>query len=226
MRVLAIDTALGACSACVFDGARSIILAEQSLLMQRGHAEALVPLIGQVVTAAGGFAHVNRIAVTTGPGSFTGLRVAIAAGRAIALALRVPCVGIGTLASFTAPLVAAGERTAIASAIDARHGNIYFELVNAHGASIIEPRCMPARDAARQLGSSTVTITGPACALLAEEARVVGAPFLLADFGPAPDIAWVARLGALADPDHAPARPTYLKPADAIPHMQGRVRRA
>ena len=72
MRVLAIDTALNACSACVFDAIKNVVLAEQSLAMEKGHAEALVPLVGRVVAASGGFAAINRIVVTTGPGSLTG----------------------------------------------------------------------------------------------------------------------------------------------------------
>lgn len=226
MRVLAIDTALDTCSACVFDAAENAILAEQSISMLRGHAEALIPLVERVVAAAGGFGSLNRIAVTTGPGSFTGLRVALSAGRSFALALKVPCVGVGTLAAIAAPLIAAANGSAIASAIDARHGHIYFELVNARGQSVVEARCVPIRDAARLLGGSAVTLAGPAAGLLAPEARTAGATYTVAEERQTPDIAWVARLGALADPAHAPARPTYLKPVDATPQTGGRIRRA
>ena len=72
--------------------------------MVRGHAEALMPLIARVMDAAAlGFAELDRIAVTTGPGSFTGLRVGIAAARGIALAAGKPAVGLTTLAAFAAP---------------------------------------------------------------------------------------------------------------------------
>ena len=225
MRVLAVDTALEACSACVFDAARSMVLAQESAPMQRGHAEALIPLLERIVGAAGGFHLLNRVVVTTGPGSFTGLRVAISAGRTIAMALKIPCVGIGTLAAIAAPYVGAPGVGSVASVIDAKHGNIYFELVNARGLSMIEPRYMSAREAARSLGGGMVKIAGPAAHLLGQEARAVGAAFSLADPGPSPDIVWVARLGALADPNQAVPRPTYLKAVDAKPQTEGRVRR-
>jgi len=83
MRVLAIDTALEACSAAVLDTELGTIVAHESLPMLRGHAEALLPLIARVMDRAGlEFAALDRIAVTTGPGSFTGLRVGIAAAQA------------------------------------------------------------------------------------------------------------------------------------------------
>ena len=83
MRVLAIDTALEACSVAVLDTERGDIVAAETLPMTRGHAEALVPLLARVMDkAAVAFSELDRIAVTTGPGSFTGLRVGISAARA------------------------------------------------------------------------------------------------------------------------------------------------
>ena len=82
MRVLAIDTALAACSAAVLDTGNVGIVASESLLMARGHAEALMPLVERVVKKSGvAFAEFERVVVTTGPGSFTGLRVGISAAR-------------------------------------------------------------------------------------------------------------------------------------------------
>src|ERR1700687_5333867 len=109
MRVLAIDTALEACSAAVLDTERASLAARESRPMVRGHAEALLPLIARVLERAGlDVAEIDRIAVTTGPGSFTGLRVGIAAARGIALATGQPAVGVSTLAAFAGPYLAAG----------------------------------------------------------------------------------------------------------------------
>jgi tRNA threonylcarbamoyladenosine biosynthesis protein TsaB len=78
MLILAIDTALDACAAAVLDTGTSKLIAMESLSMKRGHAEALMPLIARVMKdAALPFAALERIAVTTGPGSFTGLRVGL-----------------------------------------------------------------------------------------------------------------------------------------------------
>ena len=100
MRVLAIDTALEACAAAVLDTESAGIMAHESLAMQRGHAEALMPLIKRVMDRAGlAYAALDRVAVTIGPGSFTGLRVGIAAARGIALAAGKPAVGLSTLAA-------------------------------------------------------------------------------------------------------------------------------
>ena len=73
MLILAIDTALDACAAAVLDTNTSQLIAQESLPMKRGHAEALMPLIARVMKASGvAFAALDRIAATTGPGSFTG----------------------------------------------------------------------------------------------------------------------------------------------------------
>ena len=73
MLILALDTALDACSAAVLDTTTSKTIAAESQPMKRGHAEALMPLIARVMAASGvAFAALDRIAVTTGPGSFTG----------------------------------------------------------------------------------------------------------------------------------------------------------
>ena len=110
MRVLAIDTALEACSVAVFDTAHADARAQETLPMQRGHAEALMPMIERMLERAKiDAADLDRIAVTTGPGSFTGLRVGIAAARGIALASGKPAIGLTTLAAFAAPFIAADD---------------------------------------------------------------------------------------------------------------------
>src|SRR6204780_5030620 len=101
MRVLAIDTALEACSAAVLDTEQGIVTAHESLPMVRGHAEALIPLIARVLEKSGlDFAALDRIAVTTGPGSFTGLRVGLSAARGIGLAADRPGVGLSTCTAY------------------------------------------------------------------------------------------------------------------------------
>ena len=134
MRVLAIDTALEACSVAVLDTERSDVRAHESLPMQRGHAEALMPLIARVLDRAQlDFAALDRVAVTTGPGSFTGLRVGIAAARGIALAAGKPAIGLSTLAAFAAPFIAADDTLPVVVAIDARHDHVYLQVFGPGG---------------------------------------------------------------------------------------------
>ena len=137
MRVLAIDTALAACSAAVLDTEHGGIVASESLPMARGHAEALMPLVKRVMERAGiAFSDIDRIAVTTGPGSFTGLRVGIAAARGIALAADKPAVGLSTLAAYAAPHMAADDSFPVVAVIDARHGHVYLQVFSAGGRTL------------------------------------------------------------------------------------------
>src|SRR3954452_24935829 len=120
MRVLAIDTALEACSAAVLDTSRWAIVASDTRAMTRGHAEAVMPIIARVMEQAQiEFRDLDRVAVTTGPGSFTGLRVGISAARGIALAAGKPAIGLSTLAGFAAPHIAESDATPIVAAVDA-----------------------------------------------------------------------------------------------------------
>src|SRR3954468_18654396 len=148
MLILAIDTALDACAAGVLDTAAGKLVAQESQPMKRGHAEALMPLVARVMKESGvAFASLDRVAVTTGPGSFTGLRVGLSAARGIGLAADKPVGGLTTLTAFGAPPGKAGGRTAPAASlcgtpgqrggeapvnlrIDARHDQVYYQVVS------------------------------------------------------------------------------------------------
>jgi tRNA threonylcarbamoyladenosine biosynthesis protein TsaB len=215
MKILAIDTALSATSACLLDAGESTPLAEDSLVMERGHAEALMPMIARVMAGDDdGFEGLARVAVTVGPGSFTGLRVGIAAARAIGLACAIPVVGVSTLAALAAPLILEQRPGIVGVAIDARHGNVYFAAFGPDGRAMLEPRIVPAREAARSLGAGPARLAGSGAPILAAEAAAVGLEVEVAEGSLAPDILFVARLGFLADPALAPPRPLYLKEPD------------
>src|SRR3954469_18049169 len=116
MLILAIDTALDACTVGVLNASTTKLIACESLPMKRGHAEALMPLLARVMAQSGiGFPDLDRVAVTTGPGSFTGLRVGLSAARGIGLAAAKPVVGVTTLAAYAAPLVARNEPAPVLS---------------------------------------------------------------------------------------------------------------
>src|SRR6266436_3912309 len=144
MLILAIDTALDACAAAVLDIDTGRLIAQETQAMKRRHAEALMPLISRVIKAAGiAFAALDRIAVTTGPGSFTGLRVGLSAARGIALAADKPVVGVTTLTAYAAPVVSANASQPVIAAIDARHDHVYVQAVAGDGSPLMSPRIAP-----------------------------------------------------------------------------------
>jgi tRNA threonylcarbamoyladenosine biosynthesis protein TsaB len=218
MLILAIDTALDACAAGVLDTDAARLIAQESQPMKRGHAEALMPLIGRVIRQAGiAFAALDRIAVTTGPGSFTGLRVGLSAARGIGLAADRPVVGLSTLTAYAAPVVGQNAAQPVISAIDARHDHVYFQVVSGDGGSLIRPRVAAIEEALGAIRFGAPHLVGNAAQILADRWPVDALPPFKVDPQPAPDIAWLAWLGAAVSPDSAPARPYYLRAPDAKP---------
>ena len=207
MLILAIDTALDACAAGVLDTGAGQLIAQESLAMKRGHAEALMPLIARVIKASGiAFASLDRIAVTTGPGSFTGLRVGLSAARGIALAANKPVVGVTTLTAYAAPVVSRNGEQPVISAIDARHDQVYFQVVSGNGGSLIRPRVAAIEEALGASRFGAPWLVGNAAKILADRWPVDAAPPFKVEARPAPDIAWVAWLGAAVNPDPASLR--------------------
>jgi len=218
MLILAIDTALDACAAAVLDTEAGGLIAQESQAMKRGHAEALMPLIARVIEQSGiGFAGLDRVAVTTGPGSFTGLRVGLSAARGIALAANKPVVGVTTLTAYAAPVVSQNGGQPVISAIDARHDQVYLQVVSGNGSSLIWPRAAPIEEALDASRFGVPHLVGNAARILADRWPPDAPPPFKVDALPAPDIAWVGWLGAAVSPDTAPARPFYLRAPDAKP---------
>jgi tRNA threonylcarbamoyladenosine biosynthesis protein TsaB len=209
LKLLAVDTALGACSVALLEGDR--VLAHRHQLMDRGHAEALAPMVEDAMRDAGtGFATLGRLAVTTGPGTFTGQRVGLAFMRGLRIALRIPLVGITTLAAMAQ---AAKAETGLAHAIalhDARRNEVYIEIDDT-----LPPAVMLFEEAVALLGAvpgdEPIAIAGTAasrvCDALAK--RVVLSSVRQ------PDALWVARLAMNAEISNSPPRPLYLRAPDA-----------
>jgi tRNA threonylcarbamoyladenosine biosynthesis protein TsaB len=197
VRLLALDCCLDACQAAVVaDGA---VLAEASEAMTRGHQERLALMAREVMTAAGlAFADLNAVAVTVGPGSFTGLRVGLAFAKGLALALELPCVGVGTLAALAASVPGSGGRSAV---IDNGRGQVWLQRFE--GETALGP---PETVAAEALADAGLLV-GPTATRLAAPGQA------------AIDLAWPAPLAvarrAAMHPE--PARPLYLRAPDARP---------
>jgi len=204
--VLGLDTCLNACSVAVLDGER--VLASAREVMARGHQERLAPMAQAVMAQAGlGFGEIERIAVTVGPGSFTGLRVGVAFAKGLAAALAVPAVGIGTLEA----LAAEAEGPAFA-AIDARRGQIYAQAFE-DGRAMAPPQVMALEEAAAMAAELAarggLTLAGPGAGLLA--AAAPGARTLAPEGA---DAQVVARLAAARTP--GALVPLYLR----APHAE------
>lgn len=226
MRVLAIDTALEVCAAAVLDTERGELMASETLPMVRGHAEALMPLVARVMgQARTEFAEIDRIAVTTGPGSFTGLRVGISAARGIALAAGRHAFGLTTLAAFAAPYIARDDSMPVTVAIDARHEHVYLQVFGPGGRTLVAPRIASIREAVRVTANGPARIVGSAANMLAAAWPAGEPPPVLVEERSAPDINWVARRGAMGTGNPGPPRPLYLRAPAAQPQDAARLPR-
>jgi len=217
MRVLAIDTALAACAAAVLDTEHGIV-ASESLPMVRGHAEALVPLIARVLKQSDtGFRDLGRIAVTTGPGSFTGVRVGLAAARGFGVATAVPVVGVSTLSVYAAPYLAGNGKTPVVAAIDARHGHVFLQVFGPGGQTLVSPRLAALNEAIEAASATPACLVGSAARAVADGLAKNAAPPRAVDPRDAPDIVWVAQIGAVTPQAQSAPHPQYLRAPDAQP---------
>ena len=211
-----IDTALGLCTAGVFEVAdgRATALGLRSEAMAKGHQERLGGMARDAAADAGGFGGVERIGVTVGPGSFTGLRVGLAFAQGLGAALGVPVVGVSTLDALAEPEGPEGAETGdVAALIDARRGQVYarFWKAGAAGGPAEALAVEAARERVRALDAG-VRLIGSGAVLVAGETfggEVVDRS------GPSPEA--LARLTATADPAANPPRPLYLRAPDATP---------
>jgi tRNA threonylcarbamoyladenosine biosynthesis protein TsaB len=186
----------------------------------------LLPLLQRVMHRANlSFPDIDRIAVTTGPGSFTGLRVGIAAARGIALAADKPAVGLSTLSAYATPHIANDERFPVVAAIDARHNHVYLQVFAPGGRLFTAPRLAPLREAVKAAAETSSCIAGSAAKLVAAALSADDAIPITVDASPAPDIAWVARMGAVVPEELAPLKPQYLRAPDAQPRNAAQLPR-
>jgi len=200
VRLLAIDTAANLCAACVWDtdaGERGRAVLD----LGKGHAEHLMGAIDAALKAAGStYADLDGIAVSVGPGSFTGVRVGVAAARGLALALKVPAVGVTTLEALADEARDADPGRPVVARIEAGRGQAYLAGFSAGGEATFGP-------AALSLEAAEAFV------------REAGADALLAA-GTTADIATYARLAArklAAGPAPQKPKPLYLREADARP---------
>ena len=126
-------------------------------------------------------------------------------------------VGLTTLTAYAAAVVSESGQHPIISAIDARHDQVYFQVVSGDAGSLIRPRVAPVEEALEASRFGAPLLVGNAANILAARWPASAPPPVQIDAQPAPDIAWVAWLGAAVEPATAPARPYYLRAPDAKP---------
>ena len=228
MNILALDTCFGACSVAVTGRDRGAT--HEFELRQTGHAEALIPMVERVMTRAQlAFSDLERIAVTTGPGSFTGMRIGIAAARALSLATGAPVVGFSTLevmaqtarSSYATSEAGSPLPAHILVAVDARKDQVYAQLFGGEhsdsSAQVLSPE-----EAAKLIPEGAVALVGTGAALVAPhvEAHRSDVHMLYPDLQPAALclVMMASQAAASTVPfKSSEIRPLYLRPPDAKP---------
>lgn len=221
MLTLAIDTAANFCSACVYDTAAGNALAVEERDIGRGHAEELIGVIAGVLRDSGaGFADIGCIAVSVGPGSFTGIRVGVAAARGLGLALGVPVAGVTTLEAIAADALAEHPGEPLTVAIRGGRGQVFIQSFDTGGAAASQPEAVDEQEAESRIPAESRVIAGNAAAALAARSGLVLTACVDRATG---SIATVARLaeGQSGDPV-----PLYLRGADAKPQAGFALSRA
>ena len=221
--LLGFDTATTTCSAALWAG--GAVAAYRCVDEAGRHAELLVPMLREVAAEAGTtLSAMDGFAVTVGPGSFTGIRIGLAAARGLALALGRPLIGLSTLEVLAAGVPANEREGPILAALDAGRGRLYAQLFDRALNPLCDPEAvtveaLPALLAAPlQAGPLTVAGTGQEAALAVLPSSLEARP---ASGSPTPDARVLVRRAAgrteIESGDAAAVRPLYLRAAGARP---------
>jgi tRNA threonylcarbamoyladenosine biosynthesis protein TsaB len=214
MKLLAIDTASVICAACVYDTVARQEDGRAVLDLGKGHAEHLMAVVGDAMQRAKiTFPELDAVAVSIGPGSFTGVRVGVAAARGLAMALKVPAIGVTTLEALAAEARQRFGDVTVMSALDAGRGEINAAVYGETGATLVEPTVMTLDEAVLLARRRSTVVVGSAGPRIAVELPAVktGSTSATADIG------YYAAIAAGRDAGGEKPRPLYLRGADAKP---------
>ena len=221
MNVLAFDTCFDACSVAAGRGMRSLspVIATSFAPMALGQAERLLPMIDEVMSEAKlSFKDLDRIAITTGPGTFTGARICVAAARALALVSGTPVVTISSLALMARhPDIPGDKIRGLAIATDARRGEVYVQHIDRHTLEPLSPPAVYAvTDVAAALGHGPIAVAGSGAKSLVEEAKAQGIAAIAILPELLPDALDMLFCAASWQPE-SPVAPLYLRAPHAKP---------
>ncbi|RDD63350.1 tRNA (adenosine(37)-N6)-threonylcarbamoyltransferase complex dimerization subunit type 1 TsaB [Ferruginivarius sediminum] len=217
--LLAFDAAGGGCSAAV--RVRGATVASRSEAMRRGQAERLVPMLQEVMAEAGiSYAGLDAVAVTVGPGGFTGVRIGLATARGLALARNLPIIGVTGFEAFAAAVPPHGnDDRALLVAIDGKRSDIYAQAFAPDGAALSEPAALLPEALDGWLPPGPLLLAGDGAGQAQPALRAAGRDTVLADAPARIDAAVVARIAASRPLPQVqtPPRPLYLRPPDVTP---------
>ncbi|TIW12143.1 MAG: tRNA (adenosine(37)-N6)-threonylcarbamoyltransferase complex dimerization subunit type 1 TsaB [Mesorhizobium sp.] len=212
MKLLAIDCAASLCAACVYDADAGKELGRELRDLGKGHAEHLMAVIETALQAASvGYPDLDAVAVSIGPGSFTGLRVGVSTARGLALALKIPAIGVTTLEALAAEGADAFPGRAVLAALDAGREEIHAALYDRALAETYGPSVATLSEAVTMAVNADAVLVGTAAPHITQAAE---RPFDTGPIAATADIATYARLAAAKGPGEKP-KPLYLRGADA-----------
>ena len=229
MRILGFDTATSACSAAVWEDGR--IAARRFEPMSRGQSERLMPMVREVLSEAGAdFPDLDLLAVTTGPGAFTGLRIGLAAARGMALAGDLACFGVTTLDAVAAGVSETERQKAnVLVVLDSKRAEVYAQAFRSDlrplsEAQAIMPADLAALTANGEGDANRVLVAGDGAGQVIQALKDKGIEAVLSTAPGVPDAATVAAIAAerwSPDQPAEPLRPLYLRPPDAKASKNG-----
>ncbi|MCH2326560.1 MAG: tRNA (adenosine(37)-N6)-threonylcarbamoyltransferase complex dimerization subunit type 1 TsaB [Rhodospirillales bacterium] len=229
MRILGFDTATSACSAAVWEDGR--IAARRFEPMSRGQSERLMPMVREVLSEAGAdFPDLDLLAVTTGPGAFTGLRIGLAAARGMALAGDLACFGVTTLDAVAAGVSETERQKAnVLVVLDSKRAEVYAQAFRSDLRPLSEAQALMPADLAALMATGEgdadrVLVAGDGAGQVIQALKDKGIEAVLSTAPGVPDAATVAAIAAerwSSDQPAEPLRPLYLRPPDAKASKNG-----
>lgn len=215
MIILAIDTAASLCAAGVYDTASQTEKGRAVLDLGRGHAEHVMGIVEEALDkAAASFNAIDAVAVSTGPGSFTGVRVGVSAARGLSLALKIPAIGVNALEALGMQARDIFPGRAVLTITGRNPERLNIALFDENGLVVVAPKLANAEEIASIIGRAQPVLAGEAADLAANAA---GGAYEIATRAATADIAYYARLAAKRGAGEEKPKPLYLRPPDAKP---------